>query len=55
MNVEDKRVITKQLLESKYAKVHKLKQEREQRKEELQVRSSSANLLSPPAGRWPQP
>jgi len=44
MNVEDKRVITKQLLESKYAKVHKLKQEREQRKEELQKKMQALQI-----------
>jgi hypothetical protein len=37
MNAEDKRVITKQLLESKYARVNKLKEERERRKTELEV------------------
>mmetsp|Transcript_25180 Transcript_25180/g.50624 ORF Transcript_25180/g.50624 Transcript_25180/m.50624 type:complete len:538 (-) Transcript_25180:419-2032(-) len=44
MNPEDKRVITKQLIESKYARVNKLKQERERRKEELEKKMDALHI-----------
>ena len=42
MNPEDKRVITKQLLESKYARVNQKKQEREARTKDLVVSANPA-------------
>jgi len=44
MNPEDKRVITKQLIESKYARVNNLKQERERRKEELEKKMEGLHI-----------
>ena len=40
MNIEDKRVVAKQYIESRYQRVNKFKDERERRKIELQVPSS---------------
>ena len=46
MNSEDKRVVVKQYIESRYTRVNKLKAEREARKQTLQARH-------PPAGSQP--
>ena len=55
MNAEDKRVITKQYLESRYTRVNKLKQERESRRvtlqarmEEMRLDESKARAIAPP-------
>lgn len=41
---DDKRVITKQLLESRYTRVNSYRQEREQRKQELEARTAAMSL-----------
>ena len=44
MNQEDKRVITKQLLESKYTRVNSYQVERERRKQDLEAKTAALQL-----------
>ena len=44
MNQEDKRVITKQLLESKYTRVNSYQLERDRRKQELEAKTAALQL-----------
>ena len=44
MNAEDKRVITKMMLESRYTRVNSYQQERERRKQELEAKTEALRL-----------